>query len=101
LKISFLGVKPATLERHGAVSRETALEMSGGIRERTKAVSASASRSRRPEAASPEACRNRLIGIADNHSHEARLFQFHGDASELSRHFPGNLNRLRTTLLQR
>src|ERR1043166_375050 len=35
LKIAFLGVKSGTLERHGAVSRETALEMSGGIREAT------------------------------------------------------------------
>jgi nicotinamide-nucleotide amidase len=31
-KILFLGVKPETLQRHGAVSRETALEMSKGIR---------------------------------------------------------------------
>ena len=36
-KMRFLGVDPATLESHGAVSRETALEMSRGIRERTGA----------------------------------------------------------------
>jgi nicotinamide-nucleotide amidase len=32
LKISLLGVKTETLEKHGAVSRETALEMASGAR---------------------------------------------------------------------
>lgn len=36
-KVRALGVKTATLERVGAVSRETALEMSDGIRQRTGA----------------------------------------------------------------
>lgn len=36
-KIRALGVQPATLEKFGAVSRDTALEMSQGIRERTGA----------------------------------------------------------------
>ena len=35
LKISLLGVKEQTLREHGAVSRETALEMSTGIRSMT------------------------------------------------------------------
>ncbi|HWP24431.1 MAG TPA: competence/damage-inducible protein A, partial [Candidatus Binatia bacterium] len=36
-KIKFLGVRPETLEKHGAVSEQTALEMSRGIKERTGA----------------------------------------------------------------
>jgi len=32
-KQKFLGVKPATLETHGAVSEETAIEMADGVRE--------------------------------------------------------------------
>ncbi len=36
-KMLFLGVKPGTLKRHGAVSRETALEMSQGVRKKTGA----------------------------------------------------------------
>ena len=36
-KVKFLGVKPATLEKYGAVSEQTALEMSRGIREKTGA----------------------------------------------------------------
>src|SRR5688572_16920571 len=36
-KIHFLGVRPETLDEHGAVSRQTALEMSAGIKERTGA----------------------------------------------------------------
>ena len=36
-KINFLGVKPETLEEYGAVSKQTALEMSRGIRMRTGA----------------------------------------------------------------
>ncbi len=35
LKIALIGVKEETLVRHGAVSRETALEMSRGVRSRT------------------------------------------------------------------
>ncbi len=36
-KVNFLGVNPITLEKYGAVSEQTALEMSRGIRERTGA----------------------------------------------------------------
>jgi PncC family amidohydrolase len=37
MKESFLGVQRSTLETHGAVSRETALEMARGIRQGTRA----------------------------------------------------------------
>lgn len=38
VKQGLLGVRPETLERHGAVSRETVLEMARGARERFGAV---------------------------------------------------------------
>lgn len=38
VKQGLLGVRPETLERHGAVSRETVLEMARGVRERFSAV---------------------------------------------------------------
>ncbi|HET7034765.1 MAG TPA: nicotinamide-nucleotide amidohydrolase family protein [Thermomicrobiaceae bacterium] len=38
LKMSLLGVPPELLERHGAVSRQCALAMAAGIRERTGAA---------------------------------------------------------------
>ena len=103
LKIAFLGVKSGTLERHGAVSRETALEMSGGIRERTGAsIGLSVTGVAGPGGGSPEKPVGTVwISIADNHLHEARLFQFHGDRERI---IQGTsqvaLNWLRTTLLQ-
>ena len=101
LKISFLGVKPATLERHGAVSRETALEMSGGIRERTKAsIGLSVTGVAGPGGGSPEKPVGTVwISIADNHLHEARLFQFHGERERIILGTSqAALNWLRTTL---
>ncbi len=80
-KVRFLGVKPATLEKHGAVSRETALEMSQGIREKTGAdVGLSVTGIAGPAGGSAAKPVGTVwISIAMEDSHEARLFQFHGE----------------------
>jgi nicotinamide-nucleotide amidase len=84
-KIRFLNVKPATLERHGAVSRETALEMSRGIRERTGAgIGLSVTGIAGPLGGSPDKPVGTVwISIAQEAGHEARLFRFHGDRERI------------------
>ena len=80
-KIRFLGVKPETLKNHGAVSRETALEMSHGIRHKTGAsIGLSVTGIAGPAGGSPEKPVGTVwMSIDCDHCHEARLFQFHGD----------------------
>jgi nicotinamide-nucleotide amidase len=80
-KIRFLGVKPETLGKHGAVSRETALEMSRGIRDRTGAsIGFSVTGIAGPTGGSPEKPVGTVwMSIDYDHCHEARLFHFHGD----------------------
>jgi len=80
-KIRFLGVKPETLEKHGAVSRETALEMSRGIRDKTGAsIGFSVTGIAGPAGGSPEKPVGTVwMSIDCDHCHEARLFRFHGD----------------------
>ena len=84
-KIRFLNVKPATLESYGAVSRETALEMSRGIRERTGAgIGLSVTGIAGPLGGSPDKPVGTVwISIAQAASHEARLFRFHGDRERI------------------
>jgi len=90
------------LEKHGAVSRETALEMSQGIRERTGAsVSLSVTGIAGPSGGSPEKPVGTVwISISTDCLHEARLFQFRG--AERERIILGTsqaaLNWLRTLL---
>lgn len=101
-KIRFLDVTPATLENYGAVSRETALEMSRGIRERTGAgLGLSVTGIAGPLGGSPEKPVGTVwISIAQEGGHEARLFNFHGDRERI---IVGTsqaaLHWLRTTLL--
>jgi nicotinamide-nucleotide amidase len=80
-KMLFLGVKPETLERHGAVSRETALAMSKGIRERTAAsIGLSVTGVAGPSGGSNEKPVGTVwISIAHEAYHEARRFQFLGE----------------------
>jgi len=84
-KIRFLGVNPATLESHGAVSRETALEMSRGIREKTGAgVGLSVTGIAGPLGGSPEKPVGTVwISIAQDNYHVARLYNFHGDRERI------------------
>jgi len=84
-KMRFLGVKVSTLEKYGAVSRETALEMSQGIRERTGAsVSLSVTGIAGPSGGSQEKPVGTVwISVAKDDLHEARLFQFHGERERI------------------
>jgi nicotinamide-nucleotide amidase len=84
-KMRFLGVKVSTLEKYGAVSRETALEMSQGIRERTGAsVSLSVTGVAGPSGGSQEKPVGTVwISVAKDDLHEARLFQFHGERERI------------------
>jgi nicotinamide-nucleotide amidase len=76
-KIRALGVTPVTLERCGAVSRETALEMSQGIRERTGAsVGLSVTGIAGPAGATPEKPVGTVwISISRANLHEAKLLK--------------------------
>jgi len=84
-KVRFLSVKATTLEKHGAVSRETALEMSQGIREKTGAtIGLSVTGIAGPGGGSPEKPVGTVwISVANDDLHEARLFQFHGERERI------------------
>jgi nicotinamide-nucleotide amidase len=84
-KVLFVGVKHETLERHGAVSRETALEMSQGIREKTAAsVGLSVTGIAGPSGGSLEKPVGTVwISIACDNFHEARRFQFAGERERI------------------
>jgi nicotinamide-nucleotide amidase len=102
-KIRFLGVNPATLESHGAVSRETALEMSWGIREKTGAgIGLSVTGIAGPLGGSPEKPVGTVwISVAQDNYHEARLYNFHGDRERvITGTSQAALHWLRTILLQ-
>jgi nicotinamide-nucleotide amidase len=79
-KMLFLGVKLESLERHGAVSQETALEMSRGIRKKTGAsIGVSVTGVAGPSGGSIEKPVGTVWISIDHHDfHEARRFQFHG-----------------------
>ncbi|HSF59648.1 MAG TPA: competence/damage-inducible protein A [Candidatus Binatia bacterium] len=102
-KIRFLGVDPATLESHGAVSRETALEMSRGIRQRTGAgIGLSVTGIAGPLGGTPEKPVGTVwISIAHDNYHEARNYHFHGDRERIiAGTSQAALHWLRTILLQ-
>jgi nicotinamide-nucleotide amidase len=102
-KICFLGVRPETLESHGAVSRETALEMSRGIRERTGAgIGLSVTGIAGPLGGSPEKPVGTVwISVAQENYHEARLYNFHGDRERIiTGTSQAALHWLRTILLE-
>jgi PncC family amidohydrolase len=73
------------LEAYGAVSRETALEMSRGIKERTGAsIGLSVTGVAGPSGGSPQKPVGTVwISIAQESRHEARLFNFHGDRERI------------------
>lgn len=101
-KIHFLGVKPDTLAKYGAVSEQTALEMSRGIRERTGTdIGLSTTGVAGPSGGSPEKPVGMVwMSIAREDSSTARCFQFHGDRERIIlAASQAALNWLRTTLL--
>jgi nicotinamide-nucleotide amidase len=74
-KIRALGVNPATLDRVGAVSRDTALEMSQGIRQRTGAtIGLSVTGLAGPSGGSPDKPVGTVwVSICQDNFHQARL----------------------------
>ena len=101
-KVRFLGVSPATLKSYGAVSEQTALEMSRGIRDKTGAsIALSVTGIAGPSGGSPEKPVGTVwMSIAQAGSHTARLFQFHGDRERIILGASqAGLNWLRTSLL--
>jgi nicotinamide-nucleotide amidase len=87
VKMKLLGVGATTLEKYGAVSRETALEMSRGIRERTGAdFGLSVTGVAGPSGGTAEKPVGTVwISIAQAKQHEAKLFRFHGDRERIIR----------------
>jgi nicotinamide-nucleotide amidase len=101
-KMNFLGVQPQTLEKHGAVSRETALEMARGIREKTGAsIGLSVTGIAGPGGGSAEKPVGTVwMSISQANFHDARNFQFGGDRERVIQGTSqAALNWLRTLLL--
>jgi nicotinamide-nucleotide amidase len=101
-KTNFLGVQPQTLEKHGAVSRETALEMARGIREKTGAsIGLSVTGIAGPGGGSAEKPVGTVwMSISQANFHDARNFQFSGDRERVIQGTSqAALNWLRTLLL--
>jgi nicotinamide-nucleotide amidase len=101
-KIHFLGVKQATLEQHGAVSEETAIEMAEGARREAGAdIALSTSGIAGPTGGSAEKPVGTVwMAIARRDRSEARLFRFSGDRERVIHGAAqAALNYLRATLL--
>jgi competence/damage-inducible protein CinA-like protein len=80
-KIHFLGVKQTTLDQHGAVSRETAIEMAeGALRASNADIALSTTGVAGPGGGSEAKPVGAVwIGLARRDGSEARLFKFSGD----------------------
>jgi nicotinamide-nucleotide amidase len=101
-KMKFLGVEAMTLEKHGAVSAETALEMSCGIKKRTGATLAlSVTGIAGPSGGSPTKPVGTVwMSLAAENYHGARLWHFHGERERIiTSASQAGLNWLRLFLL--
>ena len=101
-KSHFLGVKRTTLEQHGGVSRETALEMAeGALREANADIALSITGIAGPSGGSAEKPVGTVwMGIARRGHSDARHFNFHGDRERVILGTSQTaLNFLRTSLL--
>jgi nicotinamide-nucleotide amidase len=80
-KSRFLGIESALLKKHGAVSRETALEMARKVRELAAAdIGLSVTGIAGPSGGSPDNPIGTVwVGLADREATDARRFQFQGD----------------------
>ena len=97
-----LSVPPEILEEHGAVSRQTALAMSHGIKQRTGAnIGLSVTGVAGPGGGSPEKPVGTVwVSIAHGSWHDARVFRFTGDRERIiAGTSQAALNWLRTHLL--
>jgi nicotinamide-nucleotide amidase len=102
LKVDLLGVPAATLERFGAVSKETVSEMARGVLERTGADYAMATSGiMGPDGGTPEKPVGLVwVGLASRDDAEAHSYQFRFDRMrnmELSASY--GLNNLRRFIL--
>jgi len=86
-KIQILGVKPETLEKYGAVSRETVLEMAHGVRRVFSAdIAFSVSGIAGPGGGVPgKPVGTVWIGMSVAELDQAWCFQFGGDRQEIKR----------------
>jgi PncC family amidohydrolase len=84
-KMKLLGVSPETLEAHGAVSRETVLEMARGVRLALSAdIGISTSGIAGPTGGTAEKpVGTTWIGFSSAQGEEARYFLFQGDRSSV------------------
>jgi PncC family amidohydrolase len=83
-KVELLGVSWGTLNSHGAVSRETVLEMARGVRSRMKGdIALSVSGIAGPGGATPDKpVGTTWIGLVAEDTERAELFHFHGDREQ-------------------
>lgn len=101
-KMHFLGVKEATLKEHGAVSRETAIEMAeGALRASDADIALSTTGVAGPGGGSEAKPVGTVwIGLARRAGSDARLFKFSGDRDRVIHGAAQSaLNWLRTALL--
>jgi nicotinamide-nucleotide amidase len=103
-KVRFLGVSPKTIERYGSVSRETALEMSDGIKKQCASTyGLSVTGIAGPGGGSPEKPVGTVwISIAGPEQSVTRLFRFYGERERIILGTSqAALNWLRRTLEER
>ncbi|PWH11829.1 MAG: hypothetical protein DDG60_16365 [Anaerolineae bacterium] len=83
-KVTLLGVSWETLQRYGAVSRETVLEMAHGVRTRLGAdIAVSVSGIAGPGGATPDKpVGTTWLGLVTAEGEWARLYRFDGDRTE-------------------
>lgn len=101
-KVHFLGVRQITLDEHGAVSRETALEMAeGALRASAADIALSTTGVAGPAGGSEAKPVGTVwMGLARRDGSEARLFKFSGDRERvINGGAQAALNWLRTALL--
>jgi nicotinamide-nucleotide amidase len=101
-KVRFLGVRQTTLDEHGAVSRETALEMAAGaLRANAADIALSTTGVAGPGGGSAEKPVGTVwMGLARRDGSEAKLFKFSGDRERVIHGgAQAALNWLRTALL--
>ena len=102
-KVKGLGVQPETIQKYGAVSRETAKEMAEGVREQAQAtVGLSVTGIAGPSGGTEETPVGTVwIGISLPGGSKARHWQFHGNRERVIQgSSQAALHWLRTSLLQ-